>query len=120
MCVPSGLSPKIGATYSPGPDAGGSVEVSLSSTMPVMSAFLQFLDRILGGIRRRQASLVVKIRRYLSIEQQHRLAVVVDIEQLRRQRVAAVVSLTLLRIEMNSHRQKLSSERASLRPGRRG
>src|SRR5437764_879093 len=105
MWVPSGLSPKIGASYSPGPDAVASIEVSLSSTMPVISAFLQDLDRILGAIGRCKPGLVVKVLRDVAVDQQHRLAVVVHIEQLRRQCVAAVVALALFRIEMNSHRR---------------
>src|SRR3954462_6566772 len=104
MCVPSGLFPKIGASYSPGPDCG-SIEVSLSSTMPVISALFQDLDRVLRTIGCREAGLVVEIVRNVTFDQQHRLPQVVDVEQLWRQRVAAVVSLTLFGIEMNSHRQ---------------
>lgn len=40
---------------------------------------------------------------YVSVHQQHGLAVLVDIEQLRSQRVAAIVSLTFLCVEVNAH-----------------
>src|SRR6187549_3444891 len=102
MCVPSGVSPKIGASYSP---LGGvvTIEVVFSSTMSVMSAVLRDLDRILGTVGRSETSLLVQVFGYFAVDQQHSLAEVIDIEQLRCQRVAAVVTLALLRIEMHSH-----------------
>jgi hypothetical protein len=67
-----------------------------------MSA-LQDLDRELGAIGCSETGLLLQFGRDVAVDQQDRLAVVVDVEQLWRQRVATVVALALLGIEVDSH-----------------
>lgn len=59
--------------------------------------------RILGTVRSSQTSLVFHARRHLAIAGRRGVAVVVHIEQLRRQRVAAVVPLALVGVHADPH-----------------
>src|SRR6187431_2110665 len=107
-CVPSGVSPKIGSSYSGGGGTVDAVVVALSSTMSVMSAVLRDRDRIFGTVGGCEPGLVVELRGDVALDEQHRLTEVVDVEQLRRERIAAVMTLALLGIEMNSHGENLN------------
>src|SRR6188768_1048520 len=75
-----------------------------------MSAVLRDRDRKLGTVGCCESSLLVELGRHLAVDDQHGLSVVVDVEQLRRQRIATVVALALPGIEVHSHRGTLRTE----------
>src|SRR5688572_27485575 len=114
MWVPSGVSPKIGVTYSGGGGTARSVALALPSTMSVMSAVLRDRDRILRTVRRGEASLLAQVVGQVAFDQEHRLAEVVDVEELRRESVTAVVTLALPGVEMNSHEGNLRPDQRRL------
>src|SRR4029077_1691000 len=75
-------------------------------------------DGELGAVRHGETGLVDELGRHLAVTDLVGLAVVVDVEQLRRQRVAAVVSLALLGIDVDSH-ERTVSRRCETVPGSR-
>src|SRR6056297_1115834 len=83
----------------------GSIRMSgpvvLSSML--MSAVVRDGDGVLGAVGRSQTGLVVQFGGHVALDEQDGLAIVVDIEQFGRQRVATVVALTLLCIQVYSH-----------------
>src|SRR5437899_7686645 len=60
-------------------------------------------DRVLGAVRHGSPGLVFEVRGHDALVPLVRLAEVVDVEELRCDRVAAVVALTLLGIDMHAY-----------------
>src|SRR4051812_21963740 len=69
-------------------------------------------DRVLGAVGDRQARLVFEVRRHRAVADDDGLAVVVDVEQLGRQRIAPVVPLALLGIDPYLHATSVRARRA--------
>jgi len=79
-----------------------------------MSAVLRDRDGVLRTVGRGESSLAVEFLGHVTLDDEDRLAVVIDVEELRRQRIATVVALTCPRIEMNSHRPNLGADRCRI------
>jgi cytoplasmic iron level regulating protein YaaA (DUF328/UPF0246 family) len=69
----------------------------------LISAVIRDGDGVLGAVRRSEAGFVVQLRWHVAFDDQNGLAIVVDVKQFWRQRIAAVVALAFLGIEVYSH-----------------
>ena len=68
-------------------------------------------DRVLGTVRHREPGLVLQLDADRAVADHERLPVVVDVEQLRGERIAPVVALTLLAVD--THPRMYRAVRAS-------
>src|SRR5215213_6262413 len=76
--------------------------VYVASVVMIRSSLLD-ADRVLGAVGDGQAGLVRQVRRHRPVTDDHGLAVVVDVEQLGSEGVAAVVALALVRLDDDLH-----------------
>src|SRR5215212_1919639 len=85
---------------------------SVCSLMSSPLACLVDADRVLRAVGDRQSRLLLEVRRHRAVADDDGLAVVVDVEQLGRQRVAPVVPLALLGIDPYLHARSVRARRA--------
>src|SRR4029453_2324956 len=83
--------------------AVGVVATLVASTWSVICALLRGRDRVLRAVRCGEAGRALQRFRHVTFNEEDGLAVVVDVEQLRRQGVAAVVPLAFAGVEVDPH-----------------